>query len=112
MTLKAVDAKECDLPTTERGEFLFVVKAGVTPDVFFIAAEPSLRGLVSAYSQNELNGTTQRCSTFSHARQCGLAVLRMLVMGAPPNCGGPGMPQRASISSRTPSAAFRTIGAG
>jgi hypothetical protein len=39
-------------------------------------------------------------------------MLRMLVIGAPPNCGGPGMPQRASMSSRTPSGALRTIGAG
>src|ERR1700733_473740 len=71
-----------------------------------------LRGLVSAYSQKELNGTTQRCSTFSQDRQCGLAVLRKLVIGASPNRGGPGMRQRASMSSRTPSAALRTIGAG
>jgi hypothetical protein len=35
------------LPTTERGEFLFVVKVGVTPDVFFIAAEPSGKVLES-----------------------------------------------------------------
>jgi hypothetical protein len=35
----------------------------------------------------------------------------MLVTGAPPNCAGPGMPQRAIASSRTPSTT-RTIGAG
>ena len=29
------------------------------------------RGLVSAYSQNEVNGTTQRFSGLSHGRQCG-----------------------------------------
>ncbi len=38
-------------------------------------------------------------------------VLRMFVIGAPPKCGGPGMPQRASMNSRTPSGALRTIGA-
>jgi hypothetical protein len=35
-----------------------------------------------------------------------------LVIAAPPNCGGPGVPQRASMSSLTPSGALRTIGAG
>src|SRR5665213_15700 len=68
-------------------------------------------GLVSAYSQNEVHGTTQRFSGLSQRRQCGLLVLRMFVIGAPPNAGGPGMPQRAIISSRTPSGALRTIGA-
>jgi hypothetical protein len=35
----------------------------------------------------------------------------MLVTGRPPNCGGPGMPQRVIVSSRSPSALLRTIGA-
>src|ERR1700730_18018977 len=70
-----------------------------------------LRGLVSAYSQNDVNGTTHRFSGFSQARQCGLFTLRMLVIGAPPKAGGPGMPHRAKASSRTPSGALRAIGA-
>ena len=37
--------------------------------------------------------------------------LRMFVIGAPPNCGGPGIPQRAITSSRSPSVPTRTIGA-
>jgi hypothetical protein len=68
-------------------------------------------GFVSAYSQNEVHGTTQRFAGFSHPRQCGLLVFRMFVTGAPPNCGGPGMPHRAIVSSRLPSGALRTIGA-
>ena len=35
----------------------------------------------------------------------------MFVTGAPPYCGGPGMPQRAMTSSRSPSMSLRTIGA-
>jgi hypothetical protein len=35
----------------------------------------------------------------------------MLVIGWPPNWGGPGMPQRAITISRSPSAPRRTIGA-
>jgi hypothetical protein len=42
------------------------------------------RGFVSAYSQNEVAGTMQRLPTPSHSRQCGLAMLRMLVTGWPP----------------------------
>src|ERR1700729_893 len=34
-----------------------------------------------------------------------------VVTGWPPNRGGPGMPQRAMTSSRSPSALLRTIGA-
>jgi hypothetical protein len=49
--------------------------------------------------------------TASHPRQYGLPTLRILVIGAPPNCGGPGIPQRAMTSSRSPSAPLRTIGA-
>ena len=54
----------------------------------------------------------QRFSGLSQRRQCGLFTFRMLVIGAPPKAGGPGMPQRAIASSRTPSGALRTIGAG
>jgi hypothetical protein len=32
-------------------------------------------------------------------------------IGAPPNCGGPGMPQRNMASSRMPPGALRTTGA-
>jgi hypothetical protein len=64
-----------------------------------------------AYSQNDVNGTPQRFSGFSQARQCGLLTLRMLVIGAPPKAGGPGMPHRAIASSRTPSGALLAIGA-
>ena len=69
------------------------------------------RGFVSAYSQNEVAGTMQRLRLPSHPRQCGSPMLRMLVIGAPPNCGGPRIPQRAMTSSRSPSAPRRTIGA-
>jgi hypothetical protein len=41
-----------------------------------------LRGLVSAYSQNVLNGMTQRFSGLSHALQWTLFVLRMFGIGA------------------------------
>ena len=43
------------------------------------------------------------------AAECQLAnvaQLRMLVTGWPPNCGGPGMPQRPMTSSRSPSGLF------
>src|SRR5271170_5324551 len=40
-----------------------------------------LRGLVSAYSQNDVAGTTQRRFLPSHPRQCGLFKLRMFVTG-------------------------------
>lgn len=53
-----------------------------------------------------------RLAGFSHARQCGLPVFRMLVTGALPYAGGHGMPQRAIANSRVPSGALRTIGAG
>jgi hypothetical protein len=43
-----------------------------------------LRGFVSAYSQNEVAGTTQRFRLPSHPRQCGLLTLRMFVTGWPP----------------------------
>ena len=70
-----------------------------------------LRDFVSAYSQNDVAGTRQRFLAESHPCQCGLATLRMLVTGWPPNCGGPGMPQRAMTSSRSPSTLLRAIGA-
>ena len=54
-----------------------------------------LRGVVGAYSQNDVAGTRQRFLAESQPRQCGLETLRMLVTGWPPNCSGPGMPQRA-----------------
>src|SRR3954451_8785460 len=66
-------------------------------------------GLVSAYSQNDVNGTRQRLSGASHLRQCGELVLRMFVV-MPGNCGGFGMPQRIIVSSRSP-ALTRTRGA-
>src|SRR5712671_1995386 len=47
-----------------------------------------------AYSAKLLNGTRQRFSGFSQARQCGEEVLRMLVTGGPPARGGGGIPQR------------------
>src|SRR5208337_214945 len=70
-----------------------------------------LRGLVSAYSQKDVTGTTHRLPLPSHRRQCGLFTFRMFVTGCPPNCGGPGIPQRAMTSSRSPSEATRMIGA-
>ncbi len=53
----------------------------------------------------------QRLPLPSHLRQCGLLTFRILVTGWPPNCGGPGIPQRAMTSSRSPSGVTRTIGA-
>src|SRR5580704_11887754 len=70
-----------------------------------------LRGFVSAYSQNAVAGTMQRFFGDSQPRQCGLATLRMFVTGAPPYCTGPGIPQRASMSSLLPPSALRTMGA-
>src|SRR4051812_42523455 len=43
-----------------------------------------LRGLVSAYSQKDVNGTMHRDDGPSQRRQCGLFVFRMLVTCAPP----------------------------
>ncbi len=70
-----------------------------------------LRGLVSAYSQKDVAGTTHRLPLPSHRPQCGLLTFRTFVTGCPPNCGGPGMPQRAMRSSRSPLEATRMIGA-
>src|SRR3954451_6583568 len=58
-------------------------------------------GLVSAYSQNDVNGTRQRLSGASHLRQCGELVLRIFVV-MPGNCGGGGMPPRIMGNSRSP----------
>jgi hypothetical protein len=68
-------------------------------------------GFRGSYSQNDVAGTRQRFFAESQPRECGLATLRIFVTGWPPNCGGPGMPQRAMTSSRSPSALLRTIGA-
>jgi hypothetical protein len=65
-----------------------------------------------AYSLKLVNGTRQRFAGPVQRRQCGEPTLRMFVTGAPPDCGGDGMPQRAMASSRSPSAPVRTIGAG
>ena len=45
----------------------------------------------------------QRFFLPSHPRQRGLPTLRIFVIGAPPNWGGPGIPHRAMTSSRSPS---------
>jgi hypothetical protein len=61
----------------------------------------SSRGLAPArIRQNCMMGTSQRCSGFSHPRQCGDEVLRMLVTGVLASRGG-GMPQRIMVSSRS-----------
>jgi hypothetical protein len=64
-----------------------------------------------ANSEKLFAGTRQQFSGLSHARQCGDAVLRMLVTGGPPVLSGGGMPQRIIVSSRS-APALRTIGAG
>src|SRR5437764_14016747 len=66
-------------------------------------------GLVSAYSQKDVNGTRQRLSGPTHLRQCGELVLRMFVV-MPGNWSGFGMPQRIILSSRSRSLT-RTTGA-
>jgi hypothetical protein len=64
-----------------------------------IAHRP-VRGFGSgAYSAKLLNGTKQRFSGWSQARQCGDDVLLMLVTGGPARGGG-GMPHRIIIISR------------
>jgi hypothetical protein len=68
-------------------------------------------GFASAFSQNALTGTRQRFNEPSQRRQWGLDVLRIFVIGALPNCGGPGMSQRI-ISSRRPSVSDAITGAG
>src|ERR1700688_2844959 len=64
-----------------------------------------------AYSAKLLNGTRQRLSGFSQPRQCGDAVLRMLVTGGPGVRGGGGIPQRIMASS-LPLSVLRITGAG
>src|SRR3954447_16643111 len=77
------------------------------PTSFFLVS-----GLGSgAYSAKLLNGTKQRSSGFSHIRQCGELVLRILVTGGPPVRGGGGEPQRIMVSSRSVPA-LRITGAG
>jgi hypothetical protein len=81
------------------------VNANQTLSFFFVSGFGS-----GAYSEKLLNGTRQRFSGFSRARQCGDEVLRMLVTGGPPNLGG-GIPQRIIVSSRLVPA-LRTTRAG
>ena len=81
------------------------MKIGVIAAVIGANHVGVLRGFVSAYSQNDVAGTTQRRFLPNHPRQCGLFKLRMFVTGWPPNCG---MPHRAMTSSRSPSAPLRT----
>jgi hypothetical protein len=52
-------------------------------------------GFVSAYQQNDVNGTTRRLSGLGQRRQYGLFVLQIFLIGAPPNAGGPDIPRRA-----------------
>src|SRR4051812_948923 len=68
-------------------------------------------GLVSAYSENEVAGTTTRHSGLSQPRQYGLLTLRTLVTGWVPSFGGGGKPQRMSVSSRPSPSRLRTTGA-
>ena len=59
------------------------------------AAGASLQQIGSgAYSAKLLNGTKQRCSGLSQARQCGDDVFLMFVTGKPPELDGGGIPQR------------------
>src|SRR5436305_12173937 len=70
-------------------------------------------GLVSAYSQKDVNGTRQRLSGPTHLRQCGELALRTFVV-MPGHWGGCGMPQRIILSARSRSYARITgaIGPG
>ena len=71
---------------------------------------------IVSYSLKLVTGTRQRCSGPSQRRQCGDFTFRMFVTPgsvlrpSKTNCGD-GIPQRAIASSRSPSAAFRTMGA-
>jgi hypothetical protein len=80
--------------------------ANQTTSFFFVSGFGS-----RAYSAKLLKWTRQRFSGFSHPRQCGEAVLRMLVTGGPPVRGGGGIPQCIKIISRS-SPALRITGAG
>src|SRR6202022_2839174 len=82
------------------------LRANQTMSFFFVSGFGS-----GAYSAKLLNGTRQRFSGFSHPRQCGDDVLRMLVTGGPPVLGGSGIPQRISTISRSVSL-LRITGAG
>ena len=59
-------------------------------------------GVVFSYSQKLVAGMGEQFLVPSHCASAG---------SRPPNCGGPGMPQRAMTRSRSPSAPLRTIGA-
>ena len=84
-------------------------------------SEPPLRFVTGSgfcpYSEKAVAGTTLRCSTPSHLRQWGLAVLRILVTpvsGASRDFRysmGVGMPQVSAANSRPPPM-LRTTGAG
>src|SRR5258706_12789037 len=71
-------------------------RANQTTSFFFVSGLGS-----GAYSAKLLNGTRQRFSGFSHPRQHGDEVLRMLVTGGPPVRGGGGIPHRIIVSSRS-----------
>src|SRR5580692_11022489 len=81
-------------------------RANHTTSFFFVSGFGS-----GAYSAKLLAGTRQRLSGFSHARQCGDAVLRMFVTGGPRVLGGGGMPQRM-VTSSVPLSVLRITGAG
>src|ERR1700730_2978521 len=81
-------------------------RANHTTSFFFVSGFGS-----GAYSAKLFEGTRQRLSGFSHMRQCGDDVLRMLVTGRPPVLGGGGMPQRM-VTSSVPLAVLRITGAG
>src|SRR4029078_9523957 len=83
-----------------------LLSANHTTSFFFVSGFGS-----GVYSAKLLAGTKQRFSGFSQPRQCGDAVLRMLVTGSPPGVGGGGMPQRISIISSA-SPPLRMTGAG
>src|ERR1700761_2602020 len=77
--------------------------ANQTTSFFFVSGFGS-----GAYSAKLLKGKRQRFSRFSHMRQCGDEVLRMLVTGGPPVRSGGGIPQRIIVSSRPPSTSQMT----
>ncbi len=67
-----------------------------------------LRGVVSASSQNEVAGTSQRFRRQAIRASAGSTRCGCLVTGCPPYWRGPGMPRRATTSSRSPSAPDRS----
>jgi hypothetical protein len=82
------------------------LRANQTTSFFLVSGFGS-----GAYSAKLLAGTMHRFSGLSQPRQCGEAVLRILVTGKPPALGGGGMPQRIITISRSPWS-LRTTGAG